>query len=65
MILKKLSLTTLMILAGLSSANAHIGDHSHVFAETGFMHFLNDHGLMAWFVLTVLVVILFPLIRNR
>lgn len=63
--LKTLSLTTLLIWAGLSSANAHVGDHSHVLAETGLTHFLFDHGLIVWFVLAAIAVILFPYLRNR
>jgi hypothetical protein len=46
--LKTLSLTTLLILAGLTSANAHVGDHSHVLAETGLTHFLFDHCFVSF-----------------
>jgi hypothetical protein len=63
--LKTLSLTTLLILAGLTSANAHVGDHSHVLAETGLTHFLFDHGLIALFLLAAIAAIMFPSLRNR
>ncbi len=61
--MKLIYFTAILLLTGLTTANAHTGDHSAVWAESGLTHLLYNHGLIVWFVVAALIA-LYSLFRK-